>query len=293
MGIEQWKVSEPYVPINSHEMEDINSSKLYLIDLNKGPSSLREIDTGMPIGVTADIEGVDSSRVVLAGAKDGVTKFDLETGQHEYIAKFWSGAEAEDKARRMRSNDGAVDSAGRFWVEAFDDPEISEPKDEGVVFRLDQDGSLKTMHENMVIPNGITWNAEDNVMHLTDTTVGKIWAFKYDARSGDISDKKLFYQHEGPGNPDGHTIDADGNIWQALYGGSRVIRINPEGKVTGEVLLPTRNITCPVFAGTDLFITTAVEDEPDKYPESAKFAGNLFKVNVGVRGTSRYKARVA
>lgn len=193
----------------------------------------------------------------------------------------------------MRSNDGAVDSAGRFWVEAFDDPEISEPKDEGVVFRLDQDGSLKTMHENMVIPNGITWNAEDNVMHLTDTTVGKIWAFKYDARSGDISDKKLFYQHEGPGNPDGHTIDADGNIWQALYGGSRVIRINPEGKVTGEVLLPTRNITCPVFAGTDLFITTAVEDEPDKYPESAKFAGNLFKVNVGVRGTSRYKARVA
>lgn len=84
-------------------MEDINSSKLYLIDLNKGPSSLREIDTGMPIGVTADIEGVDSSRVVLAGAKDGVTKFDLETGQHEYIAKFWSGAEAEDKARRYVS----------------------------------------------------------------------------------------------------------------------------------------------------------------------------------------------
>ena len=32
----------------------------------------------MPIGVTVDIEGVDSSQVVLAGAKDGVTKFNLQ-----------------------------------------------------------------------------------------------------------------------------------------------------------------------------------------------------------------------
>ena len=71
-----------------------------MIDLHKGPESLREIDTGMPIGVTADIEGVDSSRIVLAGAKDGVTKFNLETGEHEYVAKFWSGADSKDKARR-------------------------------------------------------------------------------------------------------------------------------------------------------------------------------------------------
>lgn len=83
-----------------HTIKDINSSKIYIIDLNKGPSSVKEIDTGMPIGVTVDIEGVDSSKVVLAGAKDGVTKFDLQTGQHEYVAKFWSGEQAENKTRR-------------------------------------------------------------------------------------------------------------------------------------------------------------------------------------------------
>lgn len=54
----------------------------------------------MPIGVTVDIEGVDSSEVVLAGAKDGVTKFNLKTGSHEYVAKYWNGAQAEEKARR-------------------------------------------------------------------------------------------------------------------------------------------------------------------------------------------------
>ena len=80
--------------------QDINSSKLYLINLDEGPSSLQEIDTKMPIGVTADIQGIDSSQIVLAGAKDGVTKFNLKTSEHEYIAKYWSGPDAEDKARR-------------------------------------------------------------------------------------------------------------------------------------------------------------------------------------------------
>lgn len=192
----------------------------------------------------------------------------------------------------MRSNDGAVDSSGRFWVEAFVDPEIAESTDEGVLFRLDPDGSFSTMYQNVVIPNGITWNAADDTMHLTDTTVCKIHSFAYDPQTGNISDQRTFYEHKGAGNPDGHQIDADGNLWQALYGGSKVIRISREGQVTGEVLLPTRNITCCAFAGTDLFITSAVEDEPDKYPESARFAGNLFRVNVGVTGPPKHKARL-
>lgn len=73
---------------------------MYVIDLAKGPDTVRIIDTKQPIGVTANIEGVDSSEVILAGAKDGVTKFNLKTGEHEYVAKYWSGPNAEDKTRR-------------------------------------------------------------------------------------------------------------------------------------------------------------------------------------------------
>lgn len=80
-------------------MQDINSSKLFVVDLHKGPGSVREIDTGEPIGVTVDIEGVDSSKVVLAGSKYGVSKFNLETGNHEYVVKYWP-ASAEKKAQR-------------------------------------------------------------------------------------------------------------------------------------------------------------------------------------------------
>lgn len=85
-----------------HELRflDINKSKLYIIDLHKGPESVREIDTGEKVGVTVDIEGVDSSKVILAGSKLGVSKFSIETGNHEYIAKYWPDSQAEDKGRR-------------------------------------------------------------------------------------------------------------------------------------------------------------------------------------------------
>ena len=54
----------------------------------------------MPVGVTADLEGVDSSQIILCGAKDGVTKFNLKTEEHEYVAKYWGGVDAADKTRR-------------------------------------------------------------------------------------------------------------------------------------------------------------------------------------------------
>ena len=92
----------PYYVTERHELRfmDINKHKLFVIDLYTGPESIKTIETGMPIGVTADIEGVDSSKIVLTGAKDGVTKFNLDTGRHEYVAKYWTGVDAQEKTRR-------------------------------------------------------------------------------------------------------------------------------------------------------------------------------------------------
>ena len=85
-----------------HELRylDINNNKLFTVDLTKGPDSLQTYDTSMPVGVTADIEGVESSEIILCGAKDGVTRFNFKSGKHEYVAKYWSGADAQDKTHR-------------------------------------------------------------------------------------------------------------------------------------------------------------------------------------------------
>ena len=263
--------------------------KLHILDLAKGPSSLRTLGTGFSIGVTADIENLNDT--ILAGAKDGITKFNLTTGKHEYVAKFWTEADGPDKANRMRANDGASDSEGRFWVGAMNDPKVKNPTDEGVLFRLDTDGKLHRMLEGLTIPNGISWNEKNDTMYLTDSPPNNLYAFDFDAATGDISNKRVFFHSEEPSYLDGHVRDVHDNIWHALYGGAKVIRISPDAKVTGEISLPTRNITCPAFVGTELFITSAAEKEPDKYPESAKNGGNCFKVNVGVEGRPRHKAR--
>ena len=194
---------------------------------------------------------------------------------------------------RMRSNDGNVDSAGRFWIEAFVDPEIADPTEEDVLFLLDHDGSLTIKHQGATIPNGISFSLKDDTMFFTGSPSQNVYAFDYDRETATISNKRVFFHLDEEGvNPDGHAMDVDGNIWHACYGGFKVIRISSEGKITGVVHLPTRNISCCTFAGTTLYITSAKEAEPDKYPDSARFAGNLFRIDVGVEGVPKYKAKL-
>jgi sugar lactone lactonase YvrE len=101
----------------------------------------------------------------------------------------------------------------------------------------------------------------------------------------------VFFHNSEPYFLDGHVRDEEDCIWHACYHGSKVLRISPQGQVIGEISLPTRNITCPVFAGTVLFITSAEENEPEKYPESAKNGGNVFRVDVGVKGRPKFIAK--
>ena len=192
----------------------------------------------------------------------------------------------------MRSNDGAVDTSGRYWVGAMCDSTVTDPKDEGVVFRLDPDMKLHRMIENVTIPNGIGWSADDKTMYFTDSPTKTIFNFDYDAATGDISNRRAHFVLKDVANgtvPDGFAMDAEGCIWTAVFGAGKVLRISPEGKVIGEVSLPTRCISCPAFAGEDLFITSAEEVDPDKFPESVKYAGSLFRVHVGVQGSPIHK----
>ena len=193
----------------------------------------------------------------------------------------------------MRSNDGAVDSAGRFWVSAFVDPTIADVTEEDVLFLLGHDGKLTIKHQGAKIPNGLSWGLQDDVMFFTGSPSQNVYAFDYNQKAGTISNKRIFFHLDEEGVfPDGHAIDVEGNIWHALYGGSKVIRISPQGQITGTVHLPTRNITCCVFAGTTLFITSAKEVEPEKYRESDNFAGNLFSIDVGVEGMPKHMAKL-
>ena len=234
---------------------------------------------------TADIEGTDTKFAF--GGKAGIGIFDKETGKYEYIKKFWTEEEIKGgKEKRLRSNDGAVDAKGRYWVTTMNDPaEGVEITDEGVVFRLDSDGSLHRMIEKVSIPNGISWSKDNKLIYFTDSPTKNISVADFDLESGNLSNKRTFFHvDEEKGVPDGHCQDAEGYFWVSLYGAGKVVRVSPEGKIVAEVIVPTRCTTCPGIAGEDLYITTADEEDPKKNPESAKLAGAVFKYHIGVKG---------
>lgn len=139
----------------------------------------------------------------------------------------------------------------------------------------------------MTIPNGTSWTPDNKTMYFTDSPSGKVMAYPYNPESGDVSfnDGKVFFTcpFEG-GVPDGHCRDEEGCLWVACFGTGKVVRVNPEGQVIAQVEVPTRCVTCPAIAGTELFITSAAEEEPEKYPWSTKYQGAVFKIDIGVRG---------
>lgn len=174
----------------------------------------------------------------------------------------------------------------------MNDPKVQPDfKDEGVIFRLDPDLTLHRMIEKVTIPNGMGFTVDGKIMYFTNTPTGKAFRFKYDRKSGDISDREVFYHPEGDGGPEGLAIDSTGCLWIAVSDGGKVLKVLPEAKLLGEISLPTRMIKCPAFAGEDLFITFAEEEELEKYPNSVKYRGSLFKVHVRIGASPLHKFR--
>ncbi|THY93972.1 hypothetical protein D6C93_05476 [Aureobasidium pullulans] len=297
--IKQYKVTEPWLKTscglgeapfwdkksNTLRFLDIIKKQLHVVNLNEGPSSHKTIDLPFSIGCTANIEGNDDEFIF--GGKDGYGIANKKTGEPRYIKKFWSDEEVQSgRAHRSRSNDGSVDSHGRFYVGTMNDPTIvGEPGPEGVLFRLDPDLSLHRIKEPVTIPNGMSWTLDNKTMYITDSPTGKIEAYDYNVDTGKIeltAGRPFFECPIEGGVPDGHCQDAQGHFWVALFGTSKVVRVSPAGDIVAEITLPTRCVTCPGICGEDLYITSAAEEDPDKYPESAKLQGATFKVPIGV-----------
>ena len=152
----------------------------------------------------------------------------------------------------------------------------------GSLHRFDGKGGREELLGGLTIPNTVGWSPDNKVMYFTHSSAQQIFAFDYDTESGVVTNQRPFYKHEGSGDPDGFRVDVGGNIWHAVYGESRVLKISPEGKLIGQIKLPTRNITCVQFAGTELFITTAADEDGDEL--SRRMGGAVFRIDVGVEG---------
>jgi len=100
---------------------------------------------------------------------------------------------------------------------------------------------------------------------------------------------------EGGGWPDGTTVDREGCVWVALWGGWGVRRYSPEGKLLSTVRLPCAQVTKIAFGGPDLrtaYITTAWKGLTQQEREAQPFAGDLFSFEAPAPGLRPVEAHI-
>ena len=164
----------------------------------------------------------------------------------------------------------------------------------GGLFLIEAGGKASSLiRPDMTIPNALGFSPDLRTMYFTHTVENIVYGFDYDEVSGNLSNERVVYHHKAKGSPDGFRVDVEGNIWHAIYGAGKVVKISPvDGSILGEVRLPTNNITCTQFVGTELFITTAEDHEAEGGEQSKALGGAVFRVDVGVKGMPLFKFKL-
>jgi len=214
---------------------------------------------------------------LLAATKSGLHVLDGSGGALEPMAN------PEAHLPENRFNDGRCDRAGRFWAGTMCDAR-RDPT--GSLYRFDADFACVKLRNAIIIPNGLAFSPDNRTMYFADTNRHTIWAWDYDLASGAATHERVFAD-TGAGRPDGSCVDADGGLWNAQYGGGRLVRYAPTGKVDRVVEVPVANPTCCAFGGDDLgtlYVTTATQRlSPDDLAQQP-LAGSLLALRPGVKG---------
>jgi L-arabinonolactonase len=228
---------------------------------------------------------------MVVALRSGFHFFDPETGHFQPIvdpeADRW-GADGPGS----RFNDGKPDRQGRFWAGSVPDG-FAPPV--GALYRLDRDLSCRRMVEGIACANALCWSPDGRIMYFGDSMANVIWAWDFDPAEGEIRNRRVFVQpSKGEGEIDGATVDAEGCVWVAQWGGWRVVRYDPRGRIDRVVMMPVRKPSCPAFGGARLdviYVTTAaIRISPDE-PPADPLDGALFAFEPGVKGVAESRFR--
>ncbi|MEW6755351.1 MAG: SMP-30/gluconolactonase/LRE family protein [Candidatus Latescibacterota bacterium] len=190
--------------------------------------------------------------------------------------------------RQTRFNDVIADPEGRVFCGTMPAGDRSAR-----LYRLDRDGSIRVVLDDVGLANGLGFTPDLTCLYFTDTGRKVIYRLDYDRASGEVCNRRVFIDASAAeGVPDGLTVDAQGGIWSAMWGGSCVVRYTPDGRQERRVALPARQVSCPAFGGeayADLYVTTAGgQDKRSQGPG----AGALFRLRPGVCGVPEFRSRV-
>lgn len=264
---------------------DVESKCLYFVDIldkkvyryDPAKAAYRAIQAPGMVGALVPT----SDGHFLAAVDDGLYTVDLEKEEWQHVLH------PESHLPDNRFNDGKCDARGRFWIGSM---HVDEEDHAGTLYRIDKDFKSKAMVEGTSISNGLEWNKQQDTFYHIDSPTKSVFAYSFDAASGEVNNaRKVIVFEEDEGVPDGMTIDTEGMLWIAHFGGGCVSRRNP---ATGELLfkidLPVGQVTSCTFGGTDLsdlYITTAANELSESELQEQPQAGFTYVIrNIGFQG---------
>ena len=248
--------------------------RLLWVDISEGKVYAGRLD---PFEVIEEWS-FESTVGAVAVAEDGT----LLVAEREVLTRVDPGGARTEVARVLtttsgsRLNDGAVDPAGRFLVGSL--PLEGESEQE-ILVRL-EGGKLTLLDGDLHLSNGLTWAG--NAFYSIDTLPRVVHVREYDP----IGPRRDAF-HVAGGQPDGMCLDAEGNLWIAVWGGGRVERRTPAGDLLAVVEVAAPHTTSVAFAGPglDTLVITSATDglspaELAAHPDS----GRVFTARVDVAG---------
>jgi len=269
---------------------DAKQGMIYWIDILNGQLHRHHPATNTEVSLSLDQMigsfALSDDGKIIAALKEGIYWVDKNTGQKELIIT------PEKHIPNNRFNDSKCDPAGRFWAGTMS---LTEEKEAGSLYCIEknkQTGLIesKKMISNLTISNGMAWSIDGKTFYFIDTPTYEIVAYDYELSTGQIKNKKLVARIDAEdGFPDGMTMDAEGMLWVAHWGGWQVTRWNPiTGKKLSSIQLPAAKITSCTFGGynlSDLYISSARVGLTDAELAKQPLAGSLFVVkNCGYTG---------
>lgn len=214
--------------------------------------------------------------------ENGFHLLDLET---EIVTPL---SDPESDRPNNRFNDGKCDLAGRFWAGSM---AKSDGGVTGSLYCLEVDGTVRTIEDRCIkVSNGLGWNLDNTIMYYIDSPTRQVVAYDYEHETGTITNPRTVVTiPEGEGFPDGMSVDSEGMLWIAQWGGWQVSHWNPvTGEKLGSIPVPVERTSSCTFGGEnldELYITTASVEMSDEDWEKQPHAGGLFRVKLNVKGT--------